>query len=226
MVNVGKFAKEALAGRPETASPEQFEKAAYTHVVALYMGKWLRFDTKHLALQVVPPEDHHRIYSTPDELAFKLGAKRMMELGRAFGCKSTPELWAKLQLQAYDPLVKYDELIALEREGRRVRGPRPKRYKKKITYRFNFDPGNEAHMRIYMRLPPQACAVIDLLEELKGLPDRPTDRANIFTEEELQGFFALRQDALHTKQDPWRIFQYYRAKLITSGFLRYHHDKR
>lgn len=224
MVNVGKFSKEALASAPPPTTPSVGEVVHYRHVVANHENKWLRFDTLELARQVVPPQAHHKIYSTPDELAFKLGARKVMELGRTFGCKSTPELWAKLQLQAYDPLIKYEEIAAKEGADRKTRGPRPKRYKKKIAYRFQFDPDNQGHQNAYGRMPPQACAIVDLLHELTQIETRPADRRNIFTEEEMQGFINLRKDVLHTKQDPWRIFQYYRGKLITSGFLRFHHE--
>ena len=224
MVNVGKFSKESLSTRPPNISLVEGEVALYRHVVAFHEGKWLRFDTLEIARSVVPPQAHHKIYSTPDELAFKLGAKRLMELGRTFGCKSTPELWAKLQLQAYDPFVKYEELAEQERQGRATRGPRPKRYKKKITYRFQYDPDNIGHQNAYARFPPQACAIIDLLYELERIETRPQDKRNIFTEDELHGFIILRKDVLCTKQDPWRIFQYYRSKLIVAGFLRFHHE--
>jgi hypothetical protein len=225
MVNIGKFAKEVLAERPPPTSANQADIAVHTHVVAYVHDKWLRFDTLELARQVVPPREHHRIYLTPDDLGFKLGAKRTMELGRQFACKSTAELWAKLQMQAYDPLAKYEEMAANERAARKVRGPRPKRYKKKVCYRFVFDPECEGHAAVYNRLPPQACALIDLLHDLTKLPERPEGRSHIFTEEELQGYITLRREQLYTRQDPWRIFQYYRGKLISGGFLRFHHDK-
>lgn len=225
MTNIGKYAKEVLAQRPPAVNAALGEAAVLTNVVAYVHDKWLRFDTMELARQVVPPREHHRIYTTPEELAFKLGARKMQELGRTFGCKSTPELWAKLQLQAYDPLAKYEEMQARETDGRKTRGPRPKRYKKKLCYRFQFDPSCEGHLNIYNRLPPQACALIDLLLDLTKIEDRPPERRNIFDEEELQGFIYLRREVLQTKQDPWRIFQYYRGKLITGGFLRFHHDK-
>jgi hypothetical protein len=224
MVNVGKFHKDELAKAPPFTSQGQGEVAHYRHVVADYNGRWLRFDTLELARAVVPPQEHHRIYSTPDELAFKLGARRLVELGKTFGCKSTPELWAKMQLQAYDPLVKYEELAEKEHASRKTRGPRPKRYKKKIAYRFQFDPDNDGHQLAYGRMPPQACALVDLIHDLTKLPERPVGKENIFKEEELQGYINLRRDQLHTKQDPWRIFQYYRGKLIVSGFLRFHHE--
>ncbi|HMV57026.1 MAG TPA: hypothetical protein PKD38_07445 [Nitrospira sp.] len=225
MVNIGKFAKEVLAERPPAVGVSDAEVAVHRHVVAYVHDKWLRFDTLELARQVVPPREHHRIYLTPDELAFKLGAARLMELGRQFACKSTAELWAKLQMQAYDPLVKYEEMVAAENVARKTRGPRPKRYKKKVAYRFCFDPTCEGHANVYQRLPPQACALVDLLHELTKMPERPEDKRNIFTEEELQGYVMLRRDMLYTKQDPWRIFQYYRGKLISGGFLRFHHEK-
>lgn len=39
-------------------------------------------------------------------------------------------------------------------------------------------------------------------------------------EEDLKAKIFERQSELHTKQDPWRIFQYYRPRMIEAGILR------
>jgi hypothetical protein len=220
MVNTGRFAKEVLAQKPPTANAQAHESVRVTHVIACYMDKWLRFDSMDLARKVVPPKEHHRIYADMDEMSRKLGVKRLMELGRKFGCKTTAELWAKLHMTAYDPAVRYEELHEAEVEQRRTRGTRPKRYIRKISYRINFDPNEEGCMNIYGRLPPQACALLDILYEAIE-----ANGSNVFTEAQMRGIVELRRDELHTKQDPWRIFQYYRGKLITCGFLRFAKEK-
>jgi hypothetical protein len=222
MVNVGKF--EDLTERPAATKAKYADNIQFTHVIAFVFGKWLRFDTFEIAKRVVPPEEHHRIYTDPSMMAAKLGAKKMVEIGREFGCKSTPELWAKLHLRAYDPAVKYEELHEAERIQKRVT---VKRYKKKIAYKMKFDPTNDGHMTIYSRLPPQACALLDIVYKITQSPEQQAkgELANVFTEVELQGLINLMKDDLKTRQDPWRIFQYYRGRLINVGFLRFHHDK-
>ena len=54
------------------------------------------------------------------------------------------------------------------------------------------------------KMPPQARACLTILE-LAG-----TDEVS---EETLMKLVADNKDALRTKQDPWRIFQYYRAMM-------------
>lgn len=55
-------------------------------------------------------------------------------------------------------------------------------------------------------LPPQARQIIESLSKTNEQE---------FLESELPGLLLLK-----TKQDPWRIFQYYRPKLIAAGVLR------
>jgi len=48
----------------------------------------------------------------------------------------------------------------------------------------------------------------------------PTNYEPTLTEEELRKAICDRAAELHTKQDPWRIFQYYRPNLISSKLVR------
>lgn len=64
------------------------------------------------------------------------------------------------------------------------------------------------------RLAGQAIALVDHM--LDWAPDQwiPEEQVRHFVLE------AALNGALNTKQDPWRIFQYYRAQLINKGFCR------
>ena len=64
------------------------------------------------------------------------------------------------------------------------------------------------------RLAAQAVALVDHM--LDWAPDQwiPEEQVRHFVLE------AALNGALNTKQDPWRIFQYYRAQLISKGFCR------
>jgi hypothetical protein len=214
--NVGKFAEVNRDNAPKNMGIYAMDRLGLTHVIALFEGKWLRFDNYDLAKKVVSPLQHHMIFTTIAEMQEKLGAKKMMELGRKFGCKSSLELWGKLHMNAYDPLVKYVDLKEAIKKGT---AGKVKRYKKKVAYKFIFDGSNEACAKMYGRLPPQACAVIDIF--VKATANKGV---NHFTEVEMQGIIELNKEDLNTKQDPWRIFQYYRGRLITLGILRFHHE--
>lgn len=89
-------------------------------------------------------------------------------------------------------------------------------------------PRNDAHARGYLmlvlkpsditftmeeNLPKQAISMIEIILE---------DGRERFTEDEMKAVIAEGAAAgqLKTKQDPWRIFQYYRPKLIQYDVLR------
>lgn len=221
MVNIGKFSPAALATRPPEMTHREGEVAIFRNVVANWNGKWLRFDTLETARQIIPACEHYKIYVDVNDFTKKLGVRGLREVNDIFKCKSTKELWMKLQLNAYDPKIKYEEIMALESKSRiNPKGVvRVKRYKRKLAYRFVFDPNNPACMDVYGRMAPQACALVDILH--KGLLDR---KEPVYTEEELQGLLEMFKGDLHTKQDSWRIFQYYRGTLIAKGFLRFHRE--
>lgn len=56
-------------------------------------------------------------------------------------------------------------------------------------------------------LPPQAKKCLEIMRELCG-------ESGEVTEERMRNTIIERADELHTRQDPWRIFQYYRARMI------------
>ena len=60
-------------------------------------------------------------------------------------------------------------------------------------------------------IPPQAKACLKVMQDLKR---------DIIPEDELKAKITEFADQLHTRQDPWRIFQYYRASLINLRWFR------
>jgi len=72
---------------------------------------------------------------------------------------------------------------------------------------------NGATDEVIAKLPRQAKVIVDAIRELKEKEGDPSyDRLK----KKLQGSAAQ----LKTKQDPWRIFSYYRARLIEDGILK------
>ena len=191
------------------------------NVVADWDGKWICFPHMTLAKQIVPINQHYRIYTDPIQMREKLGIRKMVVLGKKYGCTSDMDLWIKLQMNAFDPAKRYEDLAKIEQTKRAAgeHGSKITRYKRKIDYRFLFDPTSDAHMAIYGRLSPQACAILDIM--YAGLKNK-TDR--VYREDELRGLIELQKDLLHTRQDSWRIFQYYRGTLIGRGYLRFHRE--
>lgn len=83
----------------------------------------------------------------------------------------------------------------------KVRG-RPAGQNDQRVYVFNYDQFNQK----YKALAPQARMI------LRSLEDRGIGR---ITETDLKAAIQVK-----TKQDPWRIFQYYRPKMISTGIVK------
>ena len=63
---------------------------------------------------------------------------------------------------------------------------------------------------INVSLPPQAIELVGIILN---------DSNDSWTEPELQKLIDENSEVLKTKQEPWKIFQYYRKALIDAGFL-------
>lgn len=62
-----------------------------------------------------------------------------------------------------------------------------------------------------VKFPPQAIACLEIMVGMK----RPE-----ILEQDLKDEIDKRQDMLHTRQEPWRIFQYYRPQLMQHKLIR------
>lgn len=71
---------------------------------------------------------------------------------------------------------------------------------------------------------PQAKACLRLfkeaLEKIGTKSGEPGKEVLTVTEENLRKYIEENASALHTKQEPWRIFQYYRPNLINAKLIR------
>jgi hypothetical protein len=72
-----------------------------------------------------------------------------------------------------------------------------------------------------VKLPPQAKTCMAFFEE-KAKKAGHDDAKGIFeiSEKEFNEYVVEQAERLKTRQDPWRIFQYYRPQLIQGGFIR------
>lgn len=72
-----------------------------------------------------------------------------------------------------------------------------------------------------VKLPPQAKTCMEFFKELAAAA-KHDDAKGIFEipEKDFQAYVVLHAERLKTRQDPWRIFQYYRPQLIQLGHLR------
>lgn len=72
-----------------------------------------------------------------------------------------------------------------------------------------------------LKMPPQAKTCLEFFSELvKKYNPEGEDKIVTVPEKEVQAYVLEQQIRLKTRQDPWRIFQYYRPTLIQNGFIR------
>jgi hypothetical protein len=134
-------------------------------------------------------------------------------------------------------LAKADEVFIENGRGKLVR-QEPKKFKPDVVdvlhvvrYFLLYEPGKEEFMdEVFVKLVPQARNVMELLLEAfngdyaKGNPGAEiypviTDGKYI-SEPMVHRLILQNKDRLRTRQDPWRIFVYYRPLLINRNFLR------
>lgn len=177
-------------------------------------GEWVRLDTLLEAKTLLLPQYHDRIFRSFEDFDKRLAAGARSELIGRFETQSIRAIWDKLQSTCRNPYRKNQALLEentlYKQLGRRVRRPRI------LKYRFNLDAKNQKNVDAYYALPPQAQSLVDLIEEYVHPMTEPT-----VLETELRDYIIKHAEKLQTKQDPWRIFQYYRGRLIANGFLRF-----
>jgi hypothetical protein len=72
-----------------------------------------------------------------------------------------------------------------------------------------------------LKLPPQAKTCIEFFAEMvKERNPNGEDTIITIPEKDVQAYVVKEQARLQTRQDPWRIFQYYRPQLIKNGNIR------
>jgi hypothetical protein len=177
-------------------------------------GEWLLFDTLLEAKTILLAAYHKNIFHSIKDFEQRLSPGAKSQLADRFGTTSMNTLWEQLQLTARNPIRRHEAVAAADSHaktyGRRVRRPRV------LKYRFDLPKGDQAKIDVFYRMPPQARSIIELVEEYCKEFTEP-----VILETELKAYIEKHADKLYTKQDPWRIFQYYRGKLIAAGFLRF-----
>lgn len=75
-----------------------------------------------------------------------------------------------------------------------------------------------------IKMPPQAMICFEVLAKtINTLESEDNENSGACTEEQFRNALMTAQDQgqLKTKQDPWRIFQYYRAQLVKHGMIKH-----
>jgi hypothetical protein len=102
-----------------------------------------------------------------------------------------------------------DDVIPADPENRR--GPKGPRERYDCGYERLFDVDDEVYAQRVRTLPPQARACLEVLSLMPGA---------VTPEPELKRAINDAKKAIKTRQDAWRIFQYYRPRFIAEGYLR------
>jgi len=93
---------------------------------------------------------------------------------------------------------------------RRTKPSEKRKYAKKAS-KYILLPPTEKTQEILNSLAPQARTCVEIIAGIKK---------DEIPENELRGAFAAAKMKLNTKQEPWRIFQYYRANLVRGNIVR------
>jgi len=176
-------------------------------------GVWRAFDNQARARAFNLPENYQRIFTSVDQLAKRLPLDDLKaEYVRMVGCQYSGEpaelpdiVWGLLQQTTPNPFIVNCET------GEEIRQHNGKRAS--MVYEPLYDPSNAEHAAAFKGLPKQAklclLVIIELVEKHRHV-------GNDLLYKELY----KRAVELKTKQDPWRVFKYYQAKLIELGLLR------
>lgn len=177
-------------------------------------GRWMCFDTLLQAKTIILPDHHLNIYQSDVDFVARCPEADKRQLREKFRVDTDTAAYACLQEQAYNPYRAHGYEIEKELQiGNKYNGV--KRAKRRLLYKFNVPVKSEMLKQAIVHLPPQAQVIVDIIEIACSTRSEPS-----FSEEELQQVVEQHAFMLHTKQDPWRIFQYYRGKLISAGVMR------
>lgn len=190
------------------------------NVLVCVEGKWSRFENLLKAKTILLPEHHYMIYINPEELERKCPARFYTKVMDQFGLTTLQEIWEHLWNTSTNPYATVDHHRELDANGNYK--PVKTRKRRELNYKLAFDESNETVMQRFFSLCPQARALVNIMDdEAKRILAGDPDKAVVFSEKELMELFELHKDKLETKQSSWRIFQYYRGRLIQLAFLRY-----
>lgn len=177
-------------------------------------GRWMTFDTLLQAKTIILPDHHLNIYQSSVDFVARCPETDKRSLREKFKVETDEEVYELLQDRAYNPYRAHGYEIEKELQiGNQYNAV--KRARRRLLYKFNVPVKTEMLKQAIVHLPPQAQVIVDIIEIACSTRSEPT-----FSEDELQGIVEKHGFMLHTKQDPWRIFQYYRGKLIASGVMR------
>lgn len=195
-------------------------EATVRRVIACAHGTWSKFENLLKARTIFLPENHHMIYSDPADLIRRCPSKYLVPFKKDFGLETPEEIFEHIWNTAKDPYKTVEDFREGEAAGVKFKQPKT-RTKRKLSYRIVFDRENERQAALYWALCPQARSLIDIIDEEALRLQDDDGKHVVFTEQELYELIHREAERLETRQSPWRIFQYYRGKLIQYNFLRY-----
>lgn len=216
--------KRMTVTKKDLVSPpkkQEHKDVIIRNVIACVNGKWTKYENRLKAKTILLPENHDCIYINPEDLGKRCPKEDYGHLMRSFGLETFEEIWEHIWNTSHDPyntVRRYEELDS-NPNFKPLKTPRKAR---KLAYRFVYDDNNESMHNNFWSLPPQAREIILIfLERGKALAADDPGKQVIFQEHEMKDILEEEKERLQTRQSSWRIFQYYRGKLIQYNFLRY-----
>lgn len=201
-------------------------KAHKTECILIHSNRHVRYDDGTWPAALLPDNLWGEVILSHSELAQRYTTAELCKLmtrcvGKPYHSKEAKEkIAARLWPQLLATAIQGSASAPIERKyGIKVENGHVQRYgvvydvsgvhSRHVDEKGNFHEGEAPR-----KVSPQAAVIIS---ELKLLA-RSLDRDEL-TEPEVQAHINTLAAKLKTKQDPWRVFQFYRAALIGHGFF-------
>jgi hypothetical protein len=201
------------AEKPTMIDPNHPDSIIRGVVAKAPNGRWMSFDTLVQAKTILLPDRHEHIYVDAHDYAARAPAGDRAAISKQFDLFDDLACFDKLRQLAYNPYRAHGYEVFKDLDTNHSTNPL-KRAPRKIIYKFLVPPSEKLKQQV-AKLAPQAQVLCDIIEIISS-----GRTASEFTEIELKPLVMQHGHMLCTKQDPWRIFQYYRGKLISIGFMR------
>lgn len=184
-------------------------------------GEFLKFATIAKASAFQFDINQHLIFSTREELGERLSLELMLEayqrlLKVPYNGNKDPlivaqKLWPVIMQTSKNPFS--------TAEGDEDSGKTGKRAS--LRYYCLWSEADAKLMAVFKTLPRQAQVCLVILHDLCYPDGRAgSDVSATISNEVLEKELNRRHGELKTKQDPWRIFKYYQAKMIGEGLIQ------
>lgn len=199
----------------------------HTVVALMPNGDTSRFPNIYIAKAMLLKKYHEYIFTSADDIYSKLSDHKMDALIETLCTQhklvQEPRSGREKAVYLYQLMHTYADKIFEEGKKGKIILVKRKETAEEIddgpmelkSYWLLYEPGVDPMMdAAFIKLAPQARAVLSVLLEHQKL------HGEIMSEPTVYKYIMRDKIHLKTKQNPWRIFKYYRSTLVSQNFMR------